>query len=332
MDGVRLCGVGRKMGGAMVTVTVLMSVFDAPVHELAQAVTSIRNQSYSRLEFLIVDDGSTDPETLAYLDWCAAADERIRLVREGHRGLTVSLNCGLELARGSLIARQDADDWSDPERLARQVQFFANNPTAILCGTNAWTHQQTGFRLWRTRLPQSPSQIAAALPKGNPFVHGSTMFSRRAALSAGGYRAEFRCSQDYDFFWRLSELGGAFNLPDSLYHYRYSANSISAAKAAEQNVAHRAAKSLAALRRNGDPEDPAHAISVARCELDREPVQARALLKQADHMMLAGAYRKACAAYLQLLKRYPTNLLAWGKLARLGLFVTVPSAREACFR
>jgi hypothetical protein len=151
-------------------------------------------------------------------------------------------------------------------------------------------------------------------------------------MAIGGYCPEFRCSQDYDFFWRLSERGGAFNLDAPLYHYRYSVGSISAGKALEQGVAHIAAKALALARRQELSVDPSQALQVARRELAQAGPAYRALLKQADHMMLAGAYRKAARAYLNLLREHPRNPLVWAKIARLGIFVALPPAREVCFR
>ena len=58
----------------------------------------------------------------------------------------------------------------------------------------------------------------------------------------------------------------------------------------------------------------------------------RALLKQADHLMLAGDYAASARAYLTLISSRPSSPLAWGKLVRLGVFQGVPAARKACFR
>ena len=315
-----------------IPVTVLMAVWQTPRVELAQAVDSILLQTFRDFEFLIVDDGNTDEELCQRLADCAAADPRIRLARKPHRGLTVSLHRGVELARGEFIARQDADDWSAPERLERQLAFFQARPSAVLCGTNAWMHQQNGRPLWRTRLPQTHAEIEAALDRGNPFVHGSTMFRKRAALDAGSYRTEFKCSQDYDLFWRLAERGETANLGDPLYRYRFSGGSVSAGKAEGQALAHHAAKILAALRRQGQAENVAQAWAQAARIMEREGGRYRALLKQADHRMLAGDYGSAWRAYRDVLAARPASPLAWAKLARLGVFLGVPPAREACFR
>jgi GT2 family glycosyltransferase len=308
-------------------VTVLMAVYDPPLEMLDQALESILCQTFADFEFLIVDDGSRSPVVRGLLAQRARYDRRIRIAGEPRRGLTASLNHGLALARGTWIARQDADDWSEPARLERQMEYFGAHPDTTVLGTGVWTHQQDGSPLWPLRLPMAHADILARLPRGNPFVHGSVMFPRAVAIAAGGYREEFRCSQDYDFLWRLAELGNAANLAEPLYHYRYTSGSVSAGRAAEQARAHRAIQRLAAARQNRQPEDVAGALAAAGDEHSCDT-----LLKQADHLMLAGNYRHAWTAYSKLLKSNLQNPMAWAKLARLGVFSAFPPLREACFR
>jgi hypothetical protein len=336
----------------MIKITVLMAVRDTPVELLGPAVDSILGQTCDAFEFLILDDGSQDPATAEYLLARARADVRIRLIREPHRGLTASLNRGLELARGTWLARQDADDWSSPSRLERQLEFLAAHPRVVLCGSNAWMHQQTGPPLWRTRLPLTHAEVVARFPKGNPFVHGATMFSRERARAIGGYREPFRCAQDYDFFWRLAEAGLVANLIEPLYHYRYTAESISASGALEQDIACLTIRNLAA-RRLAVPElergcggagvkiqSGPEASEDIMAELEaagREVREAlagvlRVRLRQADHLLLAGAYGRALRAYLNLTIGHPASARVWAKLARCGIFLAMPPVREACFR
>jgi glycosyltransferase involved in cell wall biosynthesis len=313
------------------TVTVLMAVYDPPLEMLDQALESILCQTFTDFEFLIVDDGSRSPVVRGLLAQRARYDRRIRIAGEPHRGLTSSLNRGLTLARGTWIARQDADDWSEPARLERQMEYIEAHPDTGVLGTGAWTHQQDGRPLWPLRLPTAHADILAQLPRGNPFVHGSVIFPRAAAVSAGGYREEFRCSQDYDFLWRLAEQGSAANLAEPLYHYRYTRGSVSAGRAEEQARAHRAIQRLAFARQNGEPEDIAGVLAAVLASA-RDERSIAALLKQADHLMLAGDYRHAWSAYSKLLKSHPQDPVAWAKLARLGVFSAFPGLREACFR
>src|ERR1700689_4381508 len=115
-------------------VTNLMSVYDTPAALLDRAIRSILSQTFSNFEFLILDDGSQLAETRETLSEAASLDPRISLSREPHRGWTPTLKLGLALARGELVARQDADDWSEPTRLERQVAFLEEHPEIVLVG------------------------------------------------------------------------------------------------------------------------------------------------------------------------------------------------------
>jgi glycosyltransferase involved in cell wall biosynthesis len=311
-------------------VTVLMTVYDPPAAMLDTAIASILNQTFANFEFLILNDGSRDKNVRAQLDSWAAKDARIRLFHEPHRGVPATSNRGLELARGAYIARQDSDDWSELDRLRRQSAFLDQHPEITLAGTDTYSHSAGGKALWRLRLPHTSSEVGRALLRGNPFVHGSTMFRRETALAVGGYREDFPYSSDYDFLWRLADAGGAQNLDEVLYHYRYTGGSISARRAADQARTHRAAQLLAASRRAGHAEDVRGALQTAEKETAFQSF--RSALKQADHLMLAGDFGSAGKAYLKVLAAHPRSALAWAKLFRLAVFAAIPGAREASFR
>jgi len=320
------------MEGDMVTprVTVLMSVYDPVPPMLDRAVESVLAQTFGDFELLILDDGSQDESVRARLDFWASRDRRVRLYHEPHRGVPATSNRGIALAFGEYIARHDADDWSEPQRLDRQASFLDQHPEVTLASADTESHSADGKPLWRLRLPHTSAELKQALWKGNPFVHGSTMFRRRMALQIGGYREAFPCSSDYDFLWRLSEAGRAVNLDEVLYHYRYTGGSISAQRAAGQALAHRAAQMLARARQGGEVEDVAAALAAAGAETVSQGL--RALLKQADHVMLAGDFSGAKKAYSRVLRSYPWSSLAWAKMLRLAVFWAIPPAREVCFR
>lgn len=100
--------------------------------KLLRAVLSIINQSYKKFECIVVDDCSTD-DSLDYLS--EITDERLVIVRlKENVGSYSAANAGLDIARGELIARLDADDISFPNRLKFQVNEFRKNPSLILLG------------------------------------------------------------------------------------------------------------------------------------------------------------------------------------------------------
>jgi glycosyltransferase involved in cell wall biosynthesis len=124
-------------------VTVLLPVHDAERY-LAEAVESILAQSFGDFELLAIDDGSRDGSA-AILDAYARRDARVRVVRRPHEGLIATLNEGLALARGELVARMDADDVALPQRLERQAERLDRDP-GLLCIGGAFEVIDAGLR------------------------------------------------------------------------------------------------------------------------------------------------------------------------------------------
>ena len=90
---------------------------------IARAVASVRAQTFSDWELIVVDDGSTDG-TREILRDLARDEPRMKLVEQAATGVAAAANAGATAARGEFIARMDADDESHPERLAAQVAFL----------------------------------------------------------------------------------------------------------------------------------------------------------------------------------------------------------------
>jgi Glycosyl transferase family 2 len=209
-------------------VTVLMAVHDGGDF-VRQAVESVLRQTFADFELLIVDDGSTDetPRLLASFD-----DARIRIVRNDENlGLTRSLNRGLAMARGALIARQDADDLSHAGRLAAQVAFLDREPGVAVLGTQARYVNVRGRSKSVAPWPKSTSNLAIRwqLLFDGPFVHASVMFRKAVVWDAlGGYDESFRTSQDFELWSRINARGyGMRNLPDALVDFRVHEGSMS---------------------------------------------------------------------------------------------------------
>ena len=191
-------------------VSVLMPAHDA-VDTLAACLDSIQAQSLTDFELLVMDDGSTDG-TAALADARAREDPRLRVVRGPRRGLVACLNAGLRLARAPLIARMDADDLMDPERLALQRRFLDENPGVDVVASRVEAFPSEGLKAGMGEYLrwQNGCTDAGALRDDIyvecPITHPSVMFRRAAVVAAGGYRqGDF--PEDYELWLRLTERG-----------------------------------------------------------------------------------------------------------------------------
>lgn len=207
-------------------VSVLMTVYNGQPY-LEQSLQSVRAQTFRDYEFVIVDDGSTDG-SLEVLRRYAAEDPRIRLIaNEVNQGQTPCLNQGIAEARGAWIARQDADDLSNPRRLELQIREVTARPHLSLLGANGWLIDSEDRSLGLINAPVGEAGVRWSSVFYNPFLHTAVLFRRQLALDLGGYSTAFRIAQDYDLWMRIMEHHPADNLVERLVTYRVHGKSLS---------------------------------------------------------------------------------------------------------
>lgn len=217
-------------------VSVLMPVYNGAAF-LEASVMSVLAQGLKDFELLVVDDGSTDgtPQLLAHL---SATDPRIRVIRQANGGISRALNAGLEAARGTWVARLDADDLMLPCRLERQLAFVEANPDVAAAGSYYEIIDAAGsIRGLLQPLPRTRQELARLLASREPltFTHPTMIYRRAAALDAGGYVSAFEPCEDVALFARMLAAGGTILIqPEVLTRYRVHAGSISSRKAVEQ--------------------------------------------------------------------------------------------------
>ncbi len=199
-------------------VTVLMSVYNGEKH-LAGAIESILNQTFKDFEFLIVNDGSTDSSRNIILSY---NDSRMQLIDNATNiGLTRSLNKGLELARGTYIARMDADDISLPARFEKQIAFMESNKDVAVCGTCGFYIDHHGILRGDIQMNLNYDDIYSNIFLKNQLMHGSVIFNRKVIQSLGMYDETYTNAQDYELWLRVLMNGYKIhNINDRVYYYR----------------------------------------------------------------------------------------------------------------
>lgn len=186
-----------------------MPVYNGELY-LREAIDSVLAQTFTDYEFIIINDGSTD-KTRNIID--SYSDSRILSVNQENLGVAKSLNNAINMAIGDYIWRHDADDFCLPDQLEKQLQFFKIHPTYSLVSTQIAFMTDRGKIAWNFRQPknsyfQNSEFVKVKREQFNPFspiTHATVLMSRRNLLQLGGYRTEFKTSEDTDLWLRWIE-------------------------------------------------------------------------------------------------------------------------------
>jgi glycosyltransferase involved in cell wall biosynthesis len=201
-------------------VSAVMPVYNCAPY-LEEAIWSIRRQTFTDFEFIIVNDGSID-DSPAIIRRHAAADSRIVVIDQPNRGLAPAINSGVSAARGKYIARMDGDDIAWPERFVRQVSELDKNPELAVVGGRAQLCCPAGLILGVEygRLTSHEAIEEALLRASSPIVHPAATMRADAVQAVGGYRDEYSTVEDLDLFLRLARVGRLGNVPEVVLTYR----------------------------------------------------------------------------------------------------------------
>lgn len=281
-------------------VSVVMSVYNGEPF-LRAAVESILDQSFCDLEFIIVNDGSTD-RSAALLDLYQKNDPRVRVYHQENRGLIESLNRGLAVASGKYIARMDADDIAIKDRLKWQVQFMDQRSELGVLGGAVEVIDSSGQAVGSLRFPIRDRAIKARLLGGECCICHPTALIRSDAIHfVGGYRSVVVDAEDYDLWLRIADRFQLGNLELPLLKYRRHPNQISVKKFKRQALSNLAARSAALSRREGKEDfleklqtiTPVSLTSYGVSEEKQTASLARAYLSCIQSMIEVGSYPHA---------------------------------------
>jgi len=179
-----------------ISVSAILPVFNTD-HRLREAIDSVLAQTRPAQEVLVVDDGSTDPETLAILD---SYKGKITLIRQANSGVSAARNRAASHATGDWLAFLDSDDEWLPDKLEMQVAEIARTPGAALCYGSIVHCGIDGVR--ELRRARQPHELWPGFRLGNQFPPSATMIRRDIFEACGGFKIGL--AEDWELFIRVA--------------------------------------------------------------------------------------------------------------------------------
>ena len=179
---------------------------------VGEAIQSVLEQGYARLELIVVDDGSDDQTQ----DVVQGFGTALTYVRQVHRGVSAARNRGVEATHGELLAFLDSDDLWRPGKVAAQVALFQQQPQVQACYTDEiWVRR--GVRVNAKRIHQKHEGwiFLQSLPRC--IISPSSIMLRRTLWDRlGGFDERLPACEDYDLWLRLTLTVPVALLPQRL--------------------------------------------------------------------------------------------------------------------
>lgn len=206
------------MSRELPTVSILLPLYNGAL-TVKNALKSLVSQTYGDYEVIVIDDCSKDSGVQIVADFFAEHPEinsKIIKLEKNSGSVQLPLVTGCRAALGTYIARIDDDDqWSDPDKLKKQVEFLESNKEYGLVGTGVMLVDKEGNELSRYLSPETDHEIRNQLLKRNCFAHPSVVFVKSVMEQAGGYPLDPKKAfvEDYDLWLRMGQLGNMANLP-----------------------------------------------------------------------------------------------------------------------
>lgn len=206
---------------------------------LAEAIQSVLDQTVAPDEIIVVDDGSTDRSARV----AASFGRQVRLIIQENQGVSAARNRALSVARGSLIAFLDADDYWAPTKVEKQSAAFAGDPALDVSFTHMIEFDT------RSESPVYRPPEPGCLP--------STLMARRSVFDRiGSFAPGFVLAEAVDWCLRARDAGlRDLMLPEALTYRRIHGGNFSLQQKVHQINLVRSIKASLDRRRSGQPPD-----------------------------------------------------------------------------
>lgn len=189
-------------------ITVIILFYKEKPFQIKRSIESIINQTYKNVEILILLDDPQNQEMINLVLNYIENDNRINfIVNEKNIGIGASRKKAVELAKGELIAFQDGDDFSYPNRIEKQFDFFLKNDTYDMIGTKFRVVDEASKRYFFVNNKKS---IEDRISYSNPLLNPTIMFKKQSIIKFGNFDEKIRFAEDQDLMIRWFLQGAKF--------------------------------------------------------------------------------------------------------------------------
>ena len=206
-------------------VSIIMPCYNSEKY-IEKAIQSVLDQTYRNFELIIIDDDSTD-KTWEIIEQYAKKDFRVICTKkdENEKGISKSMNKGIEMARGKYITRMDSDDIIIPEKIFRQVQFLDKNEEYGVCSVNIAMMDNLGNIYNENVYPEQKVPSEWTFLWTNPVPNAPCMYRTNIIKDNNITFSNLRTAEDYDFLEKLITKTKVYMINLPLYYYRYNEKS-----------------------------------------------------------------------------------------------------------
>lgn len=189
-----------------VVVSVVIPVYNS-ANSIAEALNSVLNQTFSKYEIIVVNDGSTDTALLEHA--LEPFRQRIRYIHQENQGPSGARNAGILTAPGKYVAFLDSDDRWLPHHLASQIDILETRPSLALVYADAiLTVDDIPVRTYFESCPQMrPVTFESLVKEDSSVITSATVVLREALVAAGMFDNRFRRCEDFDLWTRIAHCG-----------------------------------------------------------------------------------------------------------------------------
>jgi len=186
---------------------------------IKRAIKSALEQTYQKIEIIIIDDGSNDNTKEVIRPYLS--DKRIRYFYQKNQGVTKARNNGIRVANGKYIALLDSDDfWKNAQKLEKQIKFLEEHLDYTLIGGGIIRIDERGKELSRILNPETDKVIRNSMLFSCLIAPSTAVFRKDGWKRVGGF--DENCpdlSEDWDLFLKLGELGKLYNFQQYFLYY-----------------------------------------------------------------------------------------------------------------